>query len=107
MVPALERDEARARDQGCKEATLFERRYHFITAVQYQRRDLHLRQKIHNVYLADLIKESRRIFRGGRDTLQVIEPLPLFRRRIRHIERRPELTKSGIVLAPAELDERL
>src|SRR6266702_2428482 len=107
MVPAFKRDEARAGDQTGQQATLFERHYDFVAAVQYQRRDLDLLQKIHHIYLAQLIEESNCILWRGRDTMKVIEPLPLLRRRVGHVERGPELTKSRIVLAPAKLDERV
>src|SRR2546425_5835389 len=47
--------------------------------------------------------ESDRIIRGGRNPVQVIEPLPLLLRSVRHVLGCPELPKSGIILAPSQL----
>src|SRR6267143_327279 len=76
MVPALKRDEARAGDLGGEPAARLERHYCIVAAVQYQAWDSHLRQKIDDVYLAQLGEKSGRVLGRRSDTLQVVEPMP-------------------------------
>src|SRR5262249_13193064 len=66
----------------------------------------HLRKQIGNIDFTRRPHGTDGLLRRGRDALQVIEPLHLFRRAFGKEKRSEELPKCRVFLPPALLDER-
>jgi hypothetical protein len=106
VVPALQRDESRARHRCRDLPSLIERDPRVISAVKDQRRGVHLRQALCHVEIPDLDLELHGVLRRGRQPLQFVEPVDLLQRSVGHELGREELAIGGIVAAPAALDQR-
>src|SRR5262245_19139845 len=105
MIAAFKRDESRARNAGCERAAFIKWYPRIITAVKDQRRHRNLREHVGNVNIRDRLHDADGVLERGRNALQVVPPLHLFRCSVRDECRSEKLSKRRIFTAPALLDE--
>src|SRR5262249_34008070 len=101
VVAALERNEARVLDAGRQTPPFLEGYSRIAAAMHHQRWGPDLRQKLLDVDLRRRSQAPHRVLRGGRDALQVIEPLRLLGCAAGHELRGEDLAEGRIFLAPA------
>src|SRR5262249_46023006 len=105
VIAAFKSDKSRARNAGCERAAFIKWYPRIITAVKDQRRHLNSREHVSNVNIRDRLHDADGILGRGRNALQVVPPLHLFRRPVWDECRSEKLSERRIFTSPALPDE--
>lgn len=106
MIPSRKLDEAGAADSRRHRAALIKRHDCIVASMQHERWHIDARQQAADVNLTGGRHQADRVAGRRRLPLEIVEPANLFRRRVRHVEVREQLTIRRVVLTPAEAGKR-